>query len=400
MTTMATEVSVKRRGRPPKSAAPQDPVILVEAASAEPSTGKARTRSKKQTGKVDENVEEEPAKKSKRRKAAANAAEGAPAPATTATKSKRVAKKRVSDNANAPIGPLGSSQILQQARAFVEASTVLHNDFVSLVERSEKNVEGDQQPGSPGAEFHTGTEKRTASSTDDHQEEPSPLRRPDGPLSDTGHSRQRLGTPVPESLRLTDGELQIEAERHHHQEILQDLPPADTSRMPQSTESVPAPTMDSPAPSQPATPTPSASTKTRQKAKATLPTPAKAGRASPTRSPPSSATKQQASPSPPLPSSSPPSSSFNVSSPARPLLPSRSLPSGGGGTPPPQQPRPTEVPYHVLKKDPRFKSLSRRWTGIIVGIPFVVVTSVVLYQRCKYCFLFPFPTLRSPSVDR
>jgi hypothetical protein len=54
-------------------------------------------------------------------------------------------------------------------------------------------------------------------------------------------------------------------------------------------------------------------------------------------------------------------------------------------TPPePPGPRPSELPLSVLKKDPRFKSLSRQWMGIMVGLPFALVSSWLLWARCKW----------------
>ena len=54
-------------------------------------------------------------------------------------------------------------------------------------------------------------------------------------------------------------------------------------------------------------------------------------------------------------------------------------------TPPtPTGPRPTEMSYEQLRKDPQFKTLSRRYTGLMVGIPILAVLSYVLWQRCMW----------------
>jgi hypothetical protein len=47
-------------------------------------------------------------------------------------------------------------------------------------------------------------------------------------------------------------------------------------------------------------------------------------------------------------------------------------------------PRPTQQPYAALKKNPRFKALSRRWTGVIVALPIALFTTWVLLSRCEF----------------
>lgn len=50
----------------------------------------------------------------------------------------------------------------------------------------------------------------------------------------------------------------------------------------------------------------------------------------------------------------------------------------------PGRPRPTQIPLDQLKKDPQFRALSRRWTSLMVALPFAIVTSYYLWQRCEY----------------
>ncbi|KAL2427156.1 hypothetical protein ABEF95_009406 [Exophiala dermatitidis] len=45
------------------------------------------------------------------------------------------------------------------------------------------------------------------------------------------------------------------------------------------------------------------------------------------------------------------------------------------------RPRPTQIPLDQLKKDPEFRALSRRWTSLMVALPFAIVTSYFLWQR-------------------
>ena len=51
---------------------------------------------------------------------------------------------------------------------------------------------------------------------------------------------------------------------------------------------------------------------------------------------------------------------------------------------PPPPPRPTQLPYHELKKNPEFKALSRKYTSLLIAIPIALFTSYILYGRCKY----------------
>ena len=50
---------------------------------------------------------------------------------------------------------------------------------------------------------------------------------------------------------------------------------------------------------------------------------------------------------------------------------------------PPPPPRPTQMPYSELKKNPEFKALSRKYTSLFIAIPIALFTSYVLYGRCK-----------------
>lgn len=43
--------------------------------------------------------------------------------------------------------------------------------------------------------------------------------------------------------------------------------------------------------------------------------------------------------------------------------------------------RPTEMTPEELRKNADFKQLRRRWTGVIVGIPVLIVTSYILWNR-------------------
>jgi hypothetical protein len=51
---------------------------------------------------------------------------------------------------------------------------------------------------------------------------------------------------------------------------------------------------------------------------------------------------------------------------------------------PPPPPRPTQLPYHELKRNPEFKALSRKYTSLIIAIPIALFTSYVLWGRCKF----------------
>lgn len=39
------------------------------------------------------------------------------------------------------------------------------------------------------------------------------------------------------------------------------------------------------------------------------------------------------------------------------------------------------MPYEVLKRDPKFKALSRRYTALMVSIPILLATSYALWGR-------------------
>jgi hypothetical protein len=53
--------------------------------------------------------------------------------------------------------------------------------------------------------------------------------------------------------------------------------------------------------------------------------------------------------------------------------------------PPSEQPpgpkKPTQMQYAELKRDPKFRELSSRWTRILVALPIAIVTSYYVYQR-------------------
>ena len=61
--------------------------------------------------------------------------------------------------------------------------------------------------------------------------------------------------------------------------------------------------------------------------------------------------------------------------------------------------KPTEMPLEQLKKDPKFRQLSGQWTRLMVALPFAIVTSYYLYQRCEYYlrFLLAFSLYLVPS---
>ena len=44
---------------------------------------------------------------------------------------------------------------------------------------------------------------------------------------------------------------------------------------------------------------------------------------------------------------------------------------------------PTQMTYNELRRNQNFKSLRRKWTGLIVGVPVLVVTSYVLWNRLE-----------------
>ena len=60
----------------------------------------------------------------------------------------------------------------------------------------------------------------------------------------------------------------------------------------------------------------------------------------------------------------------------KPTVPSKFPPRA-----PPAPPKATDLPYEVLKRDPRFKALNRKYTSLIVAIPILLVTSWALYER-------------------
>jgi hypothetical protein len=76
----------------------------------------------------------------------------------------------------------------------------------------------------------------------------------------------------------------------------------------------------------------------------------------------------------------PPTPLPKVSTKPGPRLPSSFAPPPAA--PPP--PRPTQLPYHELKKNPEFKALSRKYTSLIIAIPIALFTSYVLWGRCKF----------------
>jgi hypothetical protein len=83
------------------------------------------------------------------------------------------------------------------------------------------------------------------------------------------------------------------------------------------------------------------------------------------------------------------SSSKSEPSPAsKPIIASKANPRLPTSFPPPAAPppplRPTQIPYHELKKNPKFKALSRKYTSLLIAIPIALFTSYVLYGRCKY----------------
>jgi hypothetical protein len=96
--------------------------------------------------------------------------------------------------------------------------------------------------------------------------------------------------------------------------------------------------------------------------------------------------------------STPPKLVPKVSGNPGPRLPSSFAPPPAAAAPPappaPPPPRPTQLPYHELKKNPEFKALSRKYTSLIVAIPIALFTSYVLWGRCKFDFdldsLMPF----------
>ncbi|KAK4936851.1 hypothetical protein LTR10_022373 [Elasticomyces elasticus] len=58
-----------------------------------------------------------------------------------------------------------------------------------------------------------------------------------------------------------------------------------------------------------------------------------------------------------------------------------SLPPSRAPPPPIQPKRPSEMPLKELKKDPKYRLLSSRWTRIMVALPVAIVSSYVLWER-------------------
>lgn len=102
---------------------------------------------------------------------------------------------------------------------------------------------------------------------------------------------------------------------------------------------------------------------------------------------PRPSTTSEPLPRPPLPQRQTPQTQSRKPSPAlsnpRPTTLESPRPPQPATPPEPPGPRPSELPLSVLKKDPRFKSLSRQWMGIMVGLPFALVSSWLLWARCK-----------------
>ncbi|KIW82876.1 hypothetical protein Z517_02119 [Fonsecaea pedrosoi CBS 271.37] len=71
-------------------------------------------------------------------------------------------------------------------------------------------------------------------------------------------------------------------------------------------------------------------------------------------------------------------------------------PNASGGSRPSMPPRPTippevpnapkltELPLEQLKKDPRYRKASTRYTTFVVALPFAIVSSYFLWERCKF----------------
>lgn len=56
------------------------------------------------------------------------------------------------------------------------------------------------------------------------------------------------------------------------------------------------------------------------------------------------------------------------------------------------------MPLEQLKKDPAYRALARRYSSLIVALPFAIVSSYFLYGRCEWDFL-PFPLLLPHAVS-
>ena len=85
----------------------------------------------------------------------------------------------------------------------------------------------------------------------------------------------------------------------------------------------------------------------------------------------------------------------------RPVMskPSKYIPSIPAFEKKPEAPpplRPTQLSYQELKKNPEFKILARKYTGILVGIPFLIVTSYFLYNRYQETLARRQPGSQSP----
>ncbi|KAJ9655010.1 hypothetical protein H2198_006055 [Neophaeococcomyces mojaviensis] len=108
---------------------------------------------------------------------------------------------------------------------------------------------------------------------------------------------------------------------------------------------------------------------TSSKPKPTSPQPLSSSSSTPLPSQPLSPTTQPQRPQPIVVHQPPPLR------PAGPPKPSAQQPPSFPGK------RPTEMSPTELRKNPEFKTLRRRWTGLIVGIPVLVATSYVLWNR-------------------
>ncbi|KAJ9622103.1 hypothetical protein H2204_011684 [Knufia peltigerae] len=47
----------------------------------------------------------------------------------------------------------------------------------------------------------------------------------------------------------------------------------------------------------------------------------------------------------------------------------------------PSEPKPTEIPLEQLKKNPKFRKLSSRWTKLIFALPVAIVSSYALWEK-------------------
>ncbi|KAK5090427.1 hypothetical protein LTR05_000599 [Lithohypha guttulata] len=97
---------------------------------------------------------------------------------------------------------------------------------------------------------------------------------------------------------------------------------------------------------------------------------------------PSGVQNQSAATSPPQPSVS--SASPASRSPPRPLPTPSSMPSSSAPRVVPtgaEAKRPTEMSRDELLRNAEFKSLRRRWTGLIIGLPVLITTSYLLWNK-------------------